>query len=133
MLSKRVRRGRGRESSTRPIILTVLQLELYFFLFFLWHRWILSLVWSEEILVKQAVHIPTYIIVVISSTKPSHFKRRSKQEWKGTFLKLLITAKWPVPFSQDTSNFHREPRRWFLSPSINFAESYNCSVLTEAT
>lgn len=132
MLKKELGEGE-RERAAGSIILTVLRLELYFFFLFLWHRCIRSLVWSEEILVTQAVHIPTYIIVVISSTKPSHFKCRGKQEWKCTFLKLLITAKWPVPFSHDTSNFHREPRRWLFFPSINFAESYNCNVLTEAT
>lgn len=107
--------------------------EVEIFSLLLQHYWILSIGWSEEILVTQVVHIPAFIIVVISSTIPSNFKCRGKQERKHIFLKLLITAKLSVPSSHDTSNFHQEPISWFLSPSINLAESYNCNVLTETT
>lgn len=117
-----------------PVILTVLHLELNFlFSLLLWHYWILHLVWSEEMLVTQAVHIPACIIVVISSTVASNFKCRGKQEWKWTFLRVLITAKLPTPFAPDTSNFNQEPVSWFLSPSINLAESYNCDILMTTT
>ena len=109
---------------------SIVGLEL--FSLWLWHCWVLSFLWwSQEILVTQAVHIPTCVRVVISHTIPSNFNWRGKQEWTWTFLKLLITAKLLVPFSHDTSNFHLEIINWFFSPSINFAEHYNCNVLAE--
>lgn len=63
----------------------------------------------------------------------SHLKGRGKHEWESVFLKLLITAKLPVLFSPDTSNFHGELISLAPSPSINLTESNNLNVLTETT
>lgn len=106
---------------------------LELFSLWLWHCWVLNLVWSKETPITQAVHILTCMRVVICCTVPSNFKWRGKQEWKWTFLKLLVSAELPVPFSHDTSNFHLGSLNWFFSPSINLAESYNYNVLTETT